>query len=89
MDGTVLDIKSAAIKHPSTGILYTGVNHPAIAKEYNLPGSGDYWHHNRKNSGFVLRDGSFLNRDQTLKRYGVDESDDVKAAQEKLAEAER
>ena len=87
MDGSVLDIKGAAIKHPKTGIIYTGPTHPEIAKEYNLPGSGDYWHHNRKNAGFVLRDGSFVNRDQALKRYGVDETHAMERAQEKYQEA--
>jgi hypothetical protein len=89
MDGTVLDIKSAAIKHPKSGIVYTGKAHRDIAKEYNLPGSGDYWHHNRKNAGFELRDGTFINRDQALKRYGVDESIAVEDAQEKYREAHR
>lgn len=89
MNGTVLDIKSAAIKMPKTGKIYTGDTHPAIAKEYNLPGSGDYWHHNRKNAGFVLRDGTFINRDQALKRYGVDETHAMEDAQEKHREAMR
>jgi hypothetical protein len=54
--------------------IYSGNDHPSIEAKYKLQGQS-------QEDGFIDKNGNFLNRNEFENKFGVRESDDLKAAQ--------